>query len=328
MRSFIILLIAGTVLSAVVPCSLSAQPNPFKVPKPAIKGASVAYALTGDMQGTAAVGFDGEHFVRSNKSTMKIMGKTSSVDDWSLVTSDSVWRADLIKKQGIVGPNILPFMAKAYDDLDGDAKKRFYQNIQDMAAIMGRAFGFANVNSGDVTGTKTYAGQECEERTFGAFSVCQMKKAPVVLHTSGGLVCMSFEETATAVKLETPAKSAFDPPPGITFVQDAHMRNADSVASGFVGYMASQALSDSLAKAKAELAQAQGAGADTTRKLTPEEQANMQAACEALKSIDTGAIMAAAADAWKHALADAAKNEAKHQAVKGIKGLLKKPKIP
>jgi DNA-binding FadR family transcriptional regulator len=62
--------------------------------------------------------------------------------------------------------------------------------------------------------------------------------------------------------------------------------------------------------------------------MTPEQQANMQAACEAMKNIDMNKVMADAANAWQRAMVEAMKNEAKNQAVKGIKGLIKKPKIP
>ncbi|HEX9895047.1 MAG TPA: hypothetical protein VGA78_14040 [Gemmatimonadales bacterium] len=37
--------------------------------------------LTGDMQGTATVSFDGERYVRASKAIMKMMGETSSTED-------------------------------------------------------------------------------------------------------------------------------------------------------------------------------------------------------------------------------------------------------
>jgi hypothetical protein len=171
------------VASLLVASSTSAQPNPFKTPKPDIKGAAVSYTMTGDMQGTANVAYDGERYLRASKSTMKIMGKTSSVDDWVLTTADSMWRADLTKKEGTVAPNMMPRMAKAYDDLDGDGKKRFHQNMQDMSALMGRAFGFGNLNSGkrESPGRRGSGGGGTGA---GPILVCQMTKAPLVLHTS------------------------------------------------------------------------------------------------------------------------------------------------
>jgi hypothetical protein len=322
--------LAVAVVPSVRPNASYAQQNPFKIPKPSLKGAEVTYSLTGNMQGTATAAFDGERYVRASKSTMKMMGKTSTVDSWVLSTSDSLWRADLTKKQGYVSPNLLPYFAKAYDGLDGDGKKRFHQNVQDMSAILSQGLGLQNVMTGEKLGKKTYAGQECDERKLGSFTVCQMEKAPVVLHTSGNLVCLSFEETATSVKLDPPGAEAFAPPPGIAFQPDPNLGNPDSLAKGYVGYLASQQLADSLAKAKAEMekAKADAAAKGQPAEPTPEQQAAMQSACEAMMSIDMGKVMADAAHAWERAMLQAVQNEAKNQAVKGVKGLLKKPKIP
>src|SRR5258707_936628 len=207
-------LVAALAIAAV---PLSAQANPFKVAKPGLKTLAVTYSLTGDIAGTATVAMDGDRMARRQTSTMKMMGKTSSSDSWTLVTPDSSYMADLTKKQGTVMPNMLPIMARAYDGLDGDAKKRMHQNMQDMATMMSRAFSLSSLNSGEKLGTKTYAGQECEEKKFGSFSVCTMTKAPVMLHSQGSLVCMNFEETATSVILGAPPADAFTPPARMTF---------------------------------------------------------------------------------------------------------------
>jgi hypothetical protein len=323
MRVIAISLAAGCLAAPV----LSAQPNPFKVAKPDIRGASIAYAMTGDMTGTATAVYDGDRYLRASNTTVKIMGSSTTVNDWTLTTADSVWRADLTKKEGTVGPNMIPVMARAYDDLDKDGKKRFHQNMQDMSALLGRAFGFGNLNSGETLGTRTIAGQECEERKFGDISVCQMKKAPIALHTQASLMCMKFEETATEVQLAPPPADKFAPPADVVFTLDPNASKADSVARGFVGYLSSQQLADSLAKAKEAMGTA-GSGQTNAQEMTPEQKANAQAACEAFKSIDMNKVMADAANAWQRAMVEAMKNEAKNQATKGIKGLIKKPKIP
>jgi hypothetical protein len=154
-----------------------------------------------------------------------------------------------------------------------------------------------------------------------------MTKAPIVLHTQASLACMNFEETATEVQLTAPGAAAFAPPAGITFKPDPYLRNVDSMAHGYVGYLASQQLTDSIAKAKAEMAQAGGAQANP-QQMTPEQKQSMQQACEALKSIDLNKVMADAANAFERAMVEAMKNEAKNQATGKLKGLLKKPRIP
>lgn len=318
----------AALLGAVLP--LAAQQNPFKLLKRAQKSYEVNSTLSGDIRGTSVLASDGARLVRRSSDTTKMMGKTSISEHWQLTTPDSMYNADLVRKTGRSSPNLLPYLASAYDDLDGDGKKRFHQNMADMATMMSRAFNLGQINSGEKLGTKNYAGHDCVERKFGGFTVCQMEDAPVVLHTSGSLLCINYEETATSVKLGSPSNGVFDKPAGITFVSDPYLQRPDSVAKGFVGYLSSQALSDSIAKAKAEMeaAKAKQAQSGQTHQMTPEEQAQMQSACEMIKSVDMGKVMAAAADAWKKALADAAKNEAKNAAVKGLKGLFKKPRIP
>jgi hypothetical protein len=221
-----------------VPAILPAQQNPFKPPKPAVQKFEVTSILTGDMKGNVLLAMDGDRMVRVSADTMKMMGKTSHNSTWNLTTPDSVWHADLAKKTGTVSPNMLPYMAEAYDNLDGDGKKRFTQNIADLATMMSKAFNIGQINSGEKLGTKTYAGHECEERKFGGFTVCQIEKTPIVLHTAGKLLCLNFEETATSVRLGSASPALFNPPADVKFQSDTSMSRPDSVANGFVGYRA------------------------------------------------------------------------------------------
>jgi len=323
MRQFAVLVLLA------VPATLPAQQNPFKPPKPAVQKFEVTSILTGDMKGNVLLAMDGDRMVRVSADTMKMMGKTSHNSTWNLTTPDSVWHADLAKKTGTVSPNMLSYMAEAYDNLDGDGKKRFTQNIADLATMMSKAFNIGQINSGEKLGTKTYAGHECEERKFGGFTVCQIEKTPIVLHTAGKLLCLNFEETATSVRLGSASPALFNPPADVKFQSDTSVSRPDSVANGFVGYMASQSLSDSIAKGKAELeaARAKQAQSGDSTKMTPAQEAQMQEACEMIKNINLNKLMADAAKAWKNALVEAAKNEGKKQAVKGLRGLIKKPKF-
>ena len=321
--------LAAVLAILAVPAILPAQQNPFKPPKPAVQKFEVASILTGDMKGNVLLAMDGDRIVRVSADTMKMMGKTSHNSTWTLTTPDSMYQADLTKKTGTVAPNMLPYMAEAYENLDGDGKKRFHQNMADLATMMSKAFNIGQISSGEKLGTKTYAGHECEERKFGGFTVCQIEKTPIVLHTTGKLLCLNFEETATSVRLGSASPALFNPPADVKFRSDTSMSSPDSVANGFVGYMASQALSDSIAKGKAELeaARAKQAQSGDSTKMTPEQEAQMQQACETIKNLNFNKLMADAAKAWKNALIESAKNEGKKQAVKGLKGLIKKPKF-
>jgi hypothetical protein len=122
-----------------------------------------------------------------------------------------------------------------------------------MASVLARGFGVSNLSeAGEKTGKKSYAGQECEERQFGSFSLCMMNRAPIALHSKGSLVCVSFEETATAVDISMPGGDAFSKPAGTTWTPNEYLQNADSMATGYVLYRSSQQLADSLAKAMAD----------------------------------------------------------------------------
>jgi hypothetical protein len=320
--------------AAVAPAA--AQPNPFKLPKSSIKGgAEVTYTLSGDLTGTATMAFDGDRFVRKQTGTMKMMGKTTTTDTWTLTTPDSMYNADVAKKQGTVMPNMIPLMAKAYDKLDGAGKKNLHQNMSDMASMFTRLSPASLGMVGEELGKKTYAGQECEERKVGPVVMCTMNKTPITLHSQTRLFCFNMEETATEVKLGSVSDAAFAPPPSVVWSPDKHVANADSAAESIVNYLASQALADSLAKARAELQAAQakaGQSAGELPKRTPEEEASMQQACETMKNFDMGKMIADAtnnamkslAASAKQAAVDAAKNAAKSK----VEGIFKKPKIP
>ena len=325
-----------TVGLACLAAPATAQPNPFKMPKMNVKGgAEVTYDLTGDIKGTAKMAYDADRWMRSQTATMKMMGKENTSSTWSLTTPTELYNADLAKKQGTILPNMVPLMAKAYDDLDGDGKKRVHQNMNDMSTMMTKMFGASSFSfQGESLGKKTYAGQECEERKVGPILLCTMSKAPISLHSQTKLLCFNMEETATAVTVGAVSEASFAKPDGITFVPDARVKDADSVAKSMVMYLASQQLADSLAKAKQELAAAQAKGGTAPGempKMTPEQEAEMQKACETMKNLDIGKVIADAAnDVLKNMAAQmkqAAIDAAKQEATNKVKGMFK-PKIP
>lgn len=321
-------------VAALAAAPLSAQQNPFKLPHNSVAAVQVDYAFAGDLKGTGQRAASRDRVMARQTTTGKFFGKTATLDSWTLMTPDSTYSADLTKKTGVRGPNMMPLMAKAYDDLDGSGKRRLRQNMQDMVQLISRAFGTSAMVSDQKGVVRTFAGEKCEERAFGSFTICNMQGAAgVPLHVTGSLLCVDYEQTATAVHRGEPPASVFDPPAGIAF-RDNLMDNLDSLARGYVGYLASQALTDSLAKAREQLAAGSSAGSApgataATREPTADERAQQRRACEALKNFDLGKEMH---DAGKRVVGDALReaakekqNEVEQGAKNKIKGLIRRP---
>src|SRR5690348_10340582 len=321
---------------ALVASPLLAQDNPFKLPKNKLAAVDVTYAYAGDMTGIAERAISKGRIMSHETTSAKFFGKTTNTDTWTLFTPDSAYSVDLTRKTGTRRPNVLPYMEKAYDDLDGASKQRLHQNMQDMVQMITKAFGTQALTAGEKGETKTYAGEKCQEHSFASFSVCSMQDAPAVpLHLQGNLLCINFEETATTVKRSEPSEAAFTPPAGITLEEDTNLAKPDSMARVFVSYLASQQLADSIAKAKAEMAKQQpastGGANGQPRELTPEEKAQQQQACESLKNFDLGKTMANAGKSVVgealHEVEQEKEAEAKNKAKDKIKGLFKKPHL-
>jgi hypothetical protein len=117
---------------AAVASPLAAQDNPFKLPKNKVSDIEVSYAYSGDVQGTGEKMISKDRTVIHETTSTKMFGKTSTVDRWTMLTEDSAYTVDLKDSIGTREPNMLPVMAKAYDDLDGASKQRLHQNMQDM----------------------------------------------------------------------------------------------------------------------------------------------------------------------------------------------------
>lgn len=334
--------LVAVILSGAVVLPVVAQPNPFKLPESRVR-ATVAYQLSGDQTGTAQVAIDGNRFMSRSDATMKIMGRSEKSATWSLMTSDSMYTADLDKREGYVGPNLLPYYAKAYDALDGAGKRRFHDNVAEMGAMMSKVFDIKSFGAvGEKRGERTIAGEVCEDHVFGGFVTCSMKKAPqIALHTKGSVICFEMEQTATSVSLAAPGAEAFATPAGITFKRMPGTENPDSAARGFVGYLASEGLADSIQAAKAQLdkAKADAAAKGQPTELTPEQQAQMKQACEFIKNVDVGQVMANAlssfADELKQEAVNAAKDaandaarDAKDDAKRRVRGIIRRPRVP
>ncbi len=296
---------------------VAAQENPFKLVLRGLPAYTVDYTFAGDMAGTGRSTAGGERMASTQTVTGKFFGKTSTNSTWSLTDPEVVWSADLDKKSGTKMVNPLPSMAKAYDELDGAGRARFHDNMRSMAQFVTRALPGVPL-AGTQKGNRTIAGESCEVTEFGSFTFCRMNQPPVMLYSAGSLLCVNFEQTATRVERGLDA-TLLEPPPGIKWSEDLDRAKADSAARTWVQQLASQAMADSLAKARAEY-QAGPSGGEP--QMTPEQQKQV---CDALKNFDLGKAMK---NAFASAMKDAAKDAGKNAALKGLgglRGLIKKP---
>lgn len=323
MRRFAALLLLPLLAPVVAP----AQANPFKLKLKGMPAYTVEYSYGGDMTGTGKTSSDNDRFASTETRTAKFFGKTSTTTNWTMTDPEYIWSADITKKTGVKSVNPLPSMAKAYDDLDREGKARFQSNMRDMMQFVTQAFPGMSFE-GEKKGTRSYAGESCELTQLGAFSFCTMNSPPIVLYSSGSFMCVNFEQTATKVSRASDA-ALFQPPADVKWTEDLNAARADSAAHAFIGQLASQAMTDSLAKVKAEAAKANAnapAGADSAQKLTPEQQKQM---CDALKNFSLSSALNSALknalDQAKHDVVNAAVEGAASKIKKGFGGLIKRP---
>ena len=327
--TLLVILLAGLLTAP----SLSAQQNPFKIDRGKLRSVEVHYAMTGDLTGTGMTALADGQLVTRSTSTGKFFGKVSTTESWALVTPEWMYSGDPATGKGTKMPNMMATMAREFDGLSKEEKKRAVQNTMDLAEVMAQAFG-GSMLRGEKESKRTIAGEECQDHVFGSFSTCSMTKAPeIALHSKGKLLCVRFEQTATTVKLDQAVDpAAFALPAGMTFTTPEGMASSDSIARGFIRHLASQETSDSLTAAKARAAAARDS-AVAAANMSPAEtdslqQEQVQAACEAMRNFDVGAMMSSAASAALKAMAAAAVDEAKRAASSKLKGLIRKPKIP
>ncbi|MEO5799180.1 MAG: hypothetical protein ABIZ70_14590 [Gemmatimonadales bacterium] len=317
-------LLTSALLVALIPATTHAQGNPFRAKLKGLPTYTVEYSYGGDMTGTGKSSSGDDRFASAETRTGKFFGKQTTTSTWSMTDADFIWSADLEKKTGMKSVNPLPSMAKAYDDLDRDGKARFTANMKEMMQFVTRAFPGMPFD-GEKKGTRTYAGESCDLTEMGAFSFCTMKSAPIVLYSAGSFMCVNFEQTATSVRRSSDA-SLFQVPADVKWTENLDRARADSGARAFIGQFASQAMTDSIAKAKSEMAAKSGNAGSGQQQMTPEQQKQM---CDALKNFS---ISTAFNNAMKNAL-NQAKNDAINGAVegaankvrRGLGGLIKRP---
>jgi hypothetical protein len=303
-----------TILAAAPP--LAAQVNPFKSGGRSVKSAIIAYNLSGSISGTEELALDGDRLARRGATSMKMFGKTVTSETLVLTTHDSVYSVDLTKKTGFAMPNYGPFLAEEYDRLPGKQKKQLQQNLELAAQTLGRAFGLGTIaQANQVAGQETVAGQACDVRKFGDWSVCALAADPsITLRTSGEILCMEMNTVATSAVINQGAPAdKFALPAGVAWTpRDTSLsRDPKATAKEMLQMLSSEEFRDSLLAAQKQMTAAEDSAG--VREMTPEEREQSCAQLRQAYNVDLGA-------AFTHALGNLAQSAAKSAAENALKG--------
>jgi hypothetical protein len=307
--TFLVVLAAAT-------SSLAAQVNPFKPSGRSVKSAVIAYTMSGSMSGTEELALDGDRMARRGATSMKMFGKTVTSETFVLTTPDSVYSVDLTKKTGFAMPNYGPPLADEYEHLSGKQKKQLQQNLELAAQTLGRAFGMGSIaQANQVVGQETVAGQACDVRKFGDWSVCALATDPsITLKTSGEVMCMEMNTVATSATINQGAPAdKFAMPSGINWTppDTSLSRDPKATAKEMLQMLSSEEFRDSLLAAQKDMKAAEDSAG--VQQMTPEEREQSCAQLRAAFNVDLGA-------AFTHALGNVAKSAAKSAAENALKG--------
>jgi hypothetical protein len=304
------------VVLLVATSSLAAQVNPFKSGGGSVKSAVIAYTVSGSMNGTEELALDGDRMARRDATSMKMFGKTVTSETLAVTTRDSVYSVDLTKKTGFAMPNYGPYLADEYDRLSGKQKKQLQQNLELAAQTLGRAFGMGSIaEANQVVGQETVAGQACDVRKFGDWSVCALAADPAItLKTSGQVMCMEMNTVATSATINQGAPAdKFALPAGVTWTppDTSLSRDPKATAKEMLQMLSSEEFRDSLLAAQKDMKSAEDSAG--VKQMTPEEREQSCAQLRQAFNVDLGA-------AFTHALANVAQSAAKSAAENALRG--------
>lgn len=340
------------VLTALAP-TLTAQQNPFRPSGGTVKSALVQYSVSGDENGTEELAVAADRRATRTTTTVRVFGKDTKVNRLEVDSRDSTYRVDLEKKEGYRIASPTTAMADEYDKLSPADKERFQANMRELATVFAQAFGAGSMsNAAEVKGRDTVAGQTCEVHQLGTFVVCTLVGAPQVpLRLQGELFCLRVNRVATAATVNgAVSPDRFALPTDIKWKDPGGEVMNEADARQFVHRMASQDVSDSLARARQQVKAAQdsararaqaGGGTQPSDSLTAEQREQV---CKTMrdgiqlhvrlappnpgKMVEQGVTAEvtsaqARAEALLSSVADTAKARAKEKLVKKLK-----PKFP
>ncbi len=177
------------------------------------KSATINYTIEGMEKGTEIL-YIKDHGARTAKyhtGSMTMMGMTMETKTVEIINKNWVYSYNLTEGTGSKTPNPNKYMKMEYNKLTAAEKKQVRKNAEKMSVnfIQGGG-GSLQENATEMFGFKV------DKVTVMGFDSYQIHKTPIILKSSGNMMGMSFNITATDFKKGKVDEKHFTHPPGIT----------------------------------------------------------------------------------------------------------------
>lgn len=267
-------------LSLLLPCLAKASATPWERKLP-FKAATISYTLTGTETGTETlyVREYGRETAKYRKTTMSMMGTTTTTDTVEIESPDWLYDFDLTTRTGTKTVNPQKYMIEEYQRLSAAEKKQVDENIKKIGLPMGEAMGGKIEQK-----AAKILGFECDKVQMMGTTVYSIHDTGIPLKMEMNMMGMSMKHEATKVDEGAVAAKFFEPPMGIEAAADPQ---ADAMTRSF----AQQTIATLKSPDGAQKMQEQGANpmmmpqAEGQQAMTPEEKQEMEEAMEMLKGM-------------------------------------------
>jgi len=209
-----------------LPGLASADANPWDRKLP-FKSATISYVLSGSETGTETLYIReyGKESAKYRKSSMNMMGTTTTTDSLEIETPDWLYDFDLTARTGVKTVNPQKYMIEEYQKLSAAEKKQLEANIQAMGLPTSETMG-AKIEQ---KATKIL-GFDCDKVEMMGTTVYSIHNTGIPLKMEMNMMGMTMKHEATKVDEGSVDGKHFAPPTGIEVTTDPQ---ADTLARSF-----------------------------------------------------------------------------------------------
>ncbi len=257
-----------------------ANSNPWERKLP-FKSATISYVLSGSETGTETLYIReyGKESAKYRKSSISMMGTTTTTDSLEIENPDWLYDFDLTARTGVKTVNPQKYMIEEYQKLSAAEKKQLEANIQAMGLPTSETMG-AKIEQ---KATKIL-GFDCDKVEMMGTTVYSIHNTGIPLKMEMNMMGMTMKHEATKVDEGSVDGKHFAPPTGIEVTTDPE---ADTLARSF----AQQTIATLKSPDGVKKMQEQGGHpmmmpqAEGQPEMTPEEKKEMEEAMEMLKGM-------------------------------------------